>query len=131
MIEFKKIFRLEFLNRIDEIIVFYLFDEEDVKKIVEIMFKNLQERIKVSEYYVEFIIFLVEVIVKKGFDFVFGVRLLKCVIQSMVEDKILEVILEGKIKQGDEFIVDYVDGNIVIIKKEKVFIFLFEMVQLQ
>lgn len=131
MTELKKTFRPEFLNRIDEIIVFHPLDEEDVKKIVEIMLKNLKERIKTSEYYAEFTPSLVEAIAKKGFDPVFGARPLKRAIQSMVEDKISEAILEGKIKQGDEFIVDYVDGNTVIIKKEKASTSSSEMAQSQ
>lgn len=131
MAELKKTFRPEFLNRIDEIIVFHPLDEEDVKKIVEIMLKNLQERIKASEYYAEFTSSLVEAIAKKGFDPVFGARPLKRAIQSMVEDKISEAILEGKIKQGDEFIVDFIDGNTEIIKKEKASTSSSEMAQSQ
>jgi len=115
--ELKKTFRPEFLNRIDEIIVFHPLDQEEIEKIVEIMLNNLKERLNKNNFNVEYTKSLIEAIAKKGFDPLFGARPLKRAIQSMVEDKISEAILEGQIKQNDSFIVDYADDKTVINKK--------------
>ncbi|MEZ0536193.1 ATP-dependent Clp protease ATP-binding subunit [Caldicellulosiruptoraceae bacterium PP1] len=115
--ELKKTFRPEFLNRIDEMIVFHPLDQEDIKKIVEILLNNLKDRLKNSEYNFEWTESLVEAVAKKGYDPVFGARPIKRAIQSMVEDKISEAILEGKIKQNDSFVVSYENDSVVINKK--------------
>ncbi len=97
MAELKKQFRPEFINRIDEIIVFHKLNDEDIKQIIEIMLKQVQKRLKEQEYNVEIDDTVKELIAKKGIDTNYGARPLKRAIQSNVEDRIAEAILDGKI----------------------------------
>ena len=97
MAELKKQFRPEFINRIDDIIVFHKLNEDDIKQIIEIMLKQVQKRLKEQEYNVEIDDSVKELIAKKGIDANYGARPLKRAIQSNVEDRIAEAILDGKI----------------------------------
>lgn len=102
MEEVRRIFKPEFLNRIDEIMVFHVLNKENIKKIVTILLKTLEKRCKeqmditltvtgsVKEYLAE-----------TGFDSKYGARPLRRAIQSRIEDKLANEILEGKIKRGD------------------------------
>ena len=95
MSELKKQFRPEFINRIDEIIVFHKLGEEDIKQIIDIMLKQVQERLKDQNIEVTFDDTVKEYIAKKGVDTNYGARPLKRAIQSNIEDKIAESILDG------------------------------------
>ncbi len=97
MAELKKQFRPEFINRIDDIIVFHKLTEEDVKQIIEIMLRQVQNRLKEQDYIVEIDDSVKELVAKKGIDTNYGARPLKRAIQSNVEDKIAEAILDEKI----------------------------------
>ena len=97
MSELKKQFRPEFINRIDDIIVFHKLTEEDIGQIIEIMLKQVQKRLKEQEYDVEIDKTVKDLVAKKGIDANYGARPLKRAIQSNVEDKIAEAILDGKI----------------------------------
>ena len=97
MAELKKQFRPEFINRIDDIIVFHKLTDEDIKQIIDIMLKQVQKRLKEQEYNVEIDNSVKELVAKKGVDNNYGARPLKRAIQSIVEDKIAEAILDGKI----------------------------------
>ena len=97
MSELKKQFRPEFINRIDDIIVFHKLNKEDIDKIIEIMLKQVQERLTKQEYNVEIDNSVKDLVAKKGIDTNYGARPLKRAIQSNVEDKIAEAILDGKI----------------------------------
>ena len=97
MAELKKQFRPEFINRIDEIIVFHKLGADDIKKIIYIMLNQVEERLKEQNMNVEFDESVKEYIAKKGIDTNYGARPLKRTIQSSVEDKIAEAILDGKI----------------------------------
>ena len=97
MAELKKQFRPEFINRIDDIIVFHKLTDEDVKQIIEIMLRQVQNRLKDQDYIVEIDDSVKELVAKKGIDTNYGARPLKRAIQSNVEDKIAEAILDGKI----------------------------------
>lgn len=100
MEEIKRIFKPEFLNRIDETIVFHQLDKEDMKKILDIMLKSIEERgaqqlnikFKISEDAKEYI-------VDKAYDKAYGARPLKRTLQNLLEDKLAEDILDGKIKE--------------------------------
>ena len=111
--ELKKTFRPEFLNRIDEIIVFHPLDEEHIKKIVSLMLENLASRLKQNGISIEVSDNAKTFIAKKGFDPVYGARPLRRAIQNMIEDKIAEEILDGSIKPGQTVLVDVKDDNIV------------------
>ena len=98
--ELKKQFRPEFINRIDEIIVFHKLNDEDIKQIINIMLKQVQNRLKENEISIEFDDTVKEYIAKKGMDNNYGARPLKRAIQSNIEDKIAEAILDGAVVQN-------------------------------
>ncbi len=97
MAELKKQFRPEFINRIDDIIVFHKLTDEDISQIIEIMLRQVQNRLKENEYNVEIDKSVKDLVAKKGVDTNYGARPLKRAIQSNIEDKIAEAILDGKI----------------------------------
>ena len=97
MSELKKQFRPEFINRIDDIIVFHKLTDDDIGKIIEIMLKQVQKRLKEQEYNVEIDSSVKDLVAKKGVDANYGARPLKRAIQGIIEDKIAEAILDGKI----------------------------------
>ena len=97
MAELKKQFRPEFINRIDDIIVFHKLTDDDISKIIDIMLKQVQKRLSEQEYEVEIDNSVKELVAKKGIDTNYGARPLKRAIQGGVEDKIAEAILDGKI----------------------------------
>ena len=103
MEEVKRMFKPEFLNRIDEIIVFHTLNKEEIKKIVGILMRDLIKRCK-DQMNINLKVrdSVKELIAKEGFDPKYGARPLKRAIQSKIEDAMAEEILEGKIKEGDE-----------------------------
>ena len=112
MDELKKTFRPEFLNRLDEIIVFKKLDKESIEKITSLMLDEVTKRLKQKEIEVEFTDKLVEHIAKVGFDEVYGARPLRRAIQNDVEDLLAEEILDGKIKEKSKIKVDVVSDKI-------------------
>lgn len=114
--ELKRTFRPEFLNRIDEIIVFHPLEQEHLIKIVSIMMELLSKRLKDNDIDMEVTEEAKELLAKKGFDQVFGARPLRRAIQSMVEDKLAEEMLEGKVKAGDKVVVER-EGDELVVKK--------------
>ena len=115
MAEVKKQFRPEFINRIDDIIVFHKLSDDNIKKIIDIMLKNVEKRLEAQEIKIEITDEVKDLIAKKGVDKAYGARPLKRAIQSMVEDKIAEGILEGTIKNGQKTKL-VVQGDEVIVK---------------
>ena len=112
--ELKKQFRPEFINRIDDIIVFHKLNNEDINKIMEIMLKQVQKRLELQNYEVEIDDSAKELIAKKGVDTNYGARPLRRSIQNMLEDKIAEAILDGIIKPGKKAVATAKDDEIVI-----------------
>ena len=101
MAELKKEFRPEFINRIDEIIVFHKLTEKELNEIVDIMLNQIKKRISEKNIKLEIDKKAKELIIKKGTDTNYGARPLRRAIQSMIEDKLAEEILEGNLKSGD------------------------------
>ncbi|MBN9649001.1 ATP-dependent Clp protease ATP-binding subunit [Terrisporobacter glycolicus] len=101
MVELKKQFRPEFLNRIDDIIVFHSLNKEDISKIVKIMCKTLVERLEEMTIRLEMDEEAINLIAKSGFDLEYGARPLKRSIQKELENELSELILQGTIKSGD------------------------------
>ena len=101
--ELKKAFRPEFLNRIDEIIVFKQLRKEEIKEIAVRMLKNLQNRLSSMEITVNFTDEVISMISDAGFDPVYGARPLRRAIQSKIEDKLSEEILDGKVVSGKSY----------------------------
>ncbi len=117
--ELRRTFRPEFLNRIDDIIIFHSLNETQVKEIVDIMIKNLQKRLKKMDINVKISDETRSFISKKGFDPEFGARPLERVIRSMIEDQLAEEILKGNVSKTDNILINY-DGDKLIFNKEPV-----------
>ncbi|KAI4453782.1 atp-dependent clp protease [Holotrichia oblita] len=112
--EVKDTFRPEFINRIDDIIVFHSIDKEDSREIVKLISGESINRIKTNMgMKLTLTEALIDYIAESGYDTNFGARPLRRAIQNKIEDKLAEEILDGKIKEGDSITADYVDGNIV------------------
>lgn len=111
--ELKKTFRPEFLNRVDDIIVFHPLDQEHIKKIVGVMLKSLQKRLEQNGITMQVSDEAIAHLAQKGFDPVFGARPLRRAIQTMVEDKFAEQMLEGTVKSGDTVNIGFDGTNLV------------------
>ena len=98
--ELKNTFRPEFLNRVDDIVVFNRLTKDDIKKISENLLEILHKRLKNLQYNVHFDASVVEYIAKEGFDKIYGARPLKRTIQTKIEDVLSEKILENSIEKG-------------------------------
>ncbi len=109
--ELKKAFRPEFLNRIDDIIVFSQLSRDEIKKIAEKMLDSLKSRLKENEISATFDDSSLEQIASVGFDPVYGARPLRRAIQSDIEDMLAEKLLDGSIKKGSDIIVCFEDGK--------------------
>lgn len=101
--ELKNTFRPEFLNRVDDIIVFNRLTEENIKQIAANLLKNLEARIKAVDISIEFDQSVVDFTAKAGFDKVYGARPLKRAIQTKIEDVLSEKILEKEIEKGSSY----------------------------
>lgn len=112
--ELKKEFRPEFLNRVDEIIVFHQLDQENIKQIVGIMFEEVRKRLGANNIEVNITDAAKELLAKEGFDPVYGARPLRRAIQGKIEDRIAEMMLEGKAKPGKALVVDVKEDKIII-----------------
>jgi ATP-dependent Clp protease ATP-binding subunit ClpB len=119
--ELKKFFRPEFINRIDEIIVFRKLNKDDIKKIIDIQLERINARFADKKIKVVFDESIKEYLVKVGYDETFGARPLKRAIQKEVLDKIAIHIISNKIKEGDTVIVKYneKDGVVFEIKESE------------
>ncbi|EGL17109.1 MULTISPECIES: ATP-dependent protease ATP-binding subunit ClpC [Paenibacillus] len=119
MNELKKSFRPEFLNRIDEIIVFHSLDEKHIAEIVSLMADELRKRLKEQE--VDFILTdnAKNFLAKEGFDPSYGARPLRRAIQKHIEDRLSEELLKGSISKGDSLTIDEKDGELVVLRNEE------------
>ena len=116
--ELRRTFRPEFLNRVDEVIVFHPLEEEHMKEIVELMLKTIGKRIAEFGLHLEFTQEAKELLVKEGYDPAFGARPLRRVIQRMVEDELSEEMLAGKFKSGDEILVEAGENKLTFQPKQ-------------
>ena len=115
MAELKKTFRPELLNRIDDIIVFHKLTDENIGKIIDLMLKEVKNRLKAQNIEIEISKEVKDLIAQKGTDKAYGARPLRRAIQNMLEDKIAESILDGKIVEGKTAKAE-VKGEEIIIK---------------
>jgi ATP-dependent Clp protease ATP-binding subunit ClpC len=115
--ELKRTFRPEFLNRIDEIIVFHSLSQANINEIVGLMIKEVAARIEEHDIHMAVTDEVKMMLAKEGFDEDFGARPLRRAIQKKIEDRISEEILSGNIKYGDKITV-YLDGEKIKAKKE-------------
>ncbi|PAQ15177.1 ATP-dependent Clp protease ATP-binding subunit ClpC [Bacillaceae bacterium SAOS 7] len=115
MEELKRAFRPEFLNRIDEIIVFHALEKKHLKEIVTLMSDQLTSRLKEQDIIVELTDQAKEKIADEGYDPEYGARPLRRALQKQVEDRLSEELLKGKVLTGQHVIVD-VDNNEFVVK---------------
>lgn len=119
MEELKKAFRPEFLNRIDEIIVFHALEKAHLKEIVSLMVNELVERLREQNMELEVTDAVKEKVSEEGYDPQYGARPLRRALQKLVEDRLSEEVLKGTVREGQHIIVDVENGEIVIKPKEK------------
>jgi len=112
----KKTFRPEFLNRVDEIIVFQQLTKEEIRYIVDIMSSDLQKRIKQNGMELVISTESKDLIAKEGYNPAYGARPLRRAIQRMLEDAISEQVLQGTFKEGDVIDTMVEDGKVVFVK---------------
>ena len=111
--ELKKCFRPEFLNRVDDIIVFEQLGKEDIKEIARRLLKTLKNRVHDMGIELDFDDSAIDKIADEGFDPVYGARPLKRAIQSQIEDRLSEEMLEGRMTSGNKYICKHKDDSFV------------------
>ncbi len=116
MAELKKEFRPEFINRIDEIIVFHKLAESEILQIIDIMLMKVTNRLKENNIEIKIDDSVKDLIAKKGLDINYGARPLRRAIQSYVEDTISEAILDGVVQAGKKAVICTDDGDKCIVK---------------
>lgn len=118
MADLKKTFRPEFINRVDEIIVFHSLEQEDIVSIAELMLKELEERLAEQRISLDVTDSAKKYLAEKGFDKVYGARPLRRTILSAVEDPLAEKLLDNTFAEGDCVKVDAVDGALCFTRAE-------------
>ena len=111
MPDLKKTFKPEFLNRLDDIIVFNQLEQSDIEEIAKRMLKSLQKRTHDLGIELDFTDAAITELAKEGFDKTYGARPLRRAIQSKIEDKLSELILDKTIGEGSKCTVDFADGE--------------------
>ncbi len=111
--ELKKCFRPEFLNRVDDIIVFEQLNKDDIKEIARRMLKTLRNRVHDMGIELDFDDSAIEKISDEGFDPVYGARPLRRAIQSQIEDKLSEEMLDGSVTSGNKYVCKHTDDGFV------------------
>ena len=110
----KRHFRPEFLNRIDEMIVFHPLTEEDLKEIVTILMSDVTKRLEERDLQLEISPEAMQLLIKEGSDFTMGARPLKRAIQRLIEDPVSDLILKGDAKEGKIINADAKDNDLVV-----------------
>ena len=114
--ELKSTFRPEFLNRVDDIIVFHKLTDGDIREIAGRMLKTLQKRLGEIGVSAEFAETAVAEIAKEGFDPVYGARPLRRAIQTKLEDRLSELMLEGKVHAGNHVVCNFENGEFIFVE---------------
>lgn len=110
--ELKKVFRPEFLNRVDDVIVFSKLTKDEVKEIAALMLKGLSKRVEALGYTLEFTDKVIERIADEGFDEAYGARPIRRAVRSLVEDELSEKLLSGELKDKSRIVCDFEEGKI-------------------
>lgn len=113
MEDLKKTFKPEFLNRIDEIIVFNRLEKNDIKEIAKRMLKTLTKRLAEMDIKLSFTDEAISAIADAGFDNVYGARPLRRAIQQKIEDPLSELMLEKEVASGGSYVADFKDGKFI------------------
>jgi ATP-dependent Clp protease ATP-binding subunit ClpC len=119
MEEMKKVFRPEFLNRIDEVIVFHALTSSEIYQIVDLMVERVAKQVRSQGMDLEISEEAKQILAKEGYDPNYGARPLRRAVQRMIEDPLAEAILMGTFREGDIIRAEVKDGDIVFVKGEK------------
>jgi ATP-dependent Clp protease ATP-binding subunit ClpC len=119
MSEVKEFFRPEFLNRLDDIIVFHQHTKENIYQIAELKLRELADRLREREIFIVVTDEAKELLIKEGYDPKYGARPLVRTLERLIENPISDKILEGEFTKGDQIIIDAKDGQICFSKEEK------------
>src|SRR6185295_1445387 len=114
----RRTFRPEFLNRIDEVVIFHSLKPEHIEKIVDIQMQDLQRRLAERKITFELTEEARKTLAERGWDPVFGARPLKRAIQRMVENPLALQVLAGNFREGDHIIIDTTDRESFTFRKE-------------
>ena len=117
MTDLKSYFKPEFLNRLDDIIVFKSLDKKQIKEIARILLEDVKGLVKAQGMEIEFDDSVIELVANIGYDPEFGARPMERVIQNVVENPLADALLEGKFNKGDTIFATVKDGKIVFEKK--------------
>jgi ATP-dependent Clp protease ATP-binding subunit ClpC len=117
--ELRKTFRPEFLNRVDEIIVFHELTKEHLYKIIDLMIERLNRELKTQDVSVILTTAAKDLLIKEGYDSTLGARPMRRAIQRLIEDKLAEKLLEGEVKPGQTVVVDARDGEVILISRRR------------
>jgi ATP-dependent Clp protease ATP-binding subunit ClpC len=117
--ELKRHFRPEFLNRLDEVIVFHPLSREEIKQIIGLMLEEEKKLLREKEVELEVTADARDLIAKEGYDPDFGARPLRRAIQKLIENPLSEEILQGKFQHGDTVVVDIDNGHITFRRKNE------------
>ncbi len=117
LLELRKSFSPEFLNRVDETIVFQHLSAEDLRRIVELQAKRVAETLEEQKIHLELTDAAKDVLAEKGYDPNYGARPLKRTIQRLVESPLSKKLIQGEVKEGDKVVVDARDGEILLQSK--------------
>ncbi len=120
MDEVKRTFRPEFLNRLDEVIVFHSLSKEDIEKIIDILVRDVRKRLEERGIKLTLNKKAKDLIISKGFDPIYGARPLKREIQRDIEDPLSEELLSNKFESGDTIVVTVNKGKVVFRKKKNI-----------
>ena len=114
MAELKQAFKPEFLNRLDDVVIFNALGQKEIKGIVDIFFRDIEAKVKERDITLKLTDKAKEYIAQAGFDPVYGARPLKRALYEIVEDNLADLILEGKVVEGSTVEFDVVDGDIKV-----------------
>ncbi len=117
--ELRRTFRPEFLNRVDEVIVFRALTQEQTRQIVDLQLKDVEARLKDHDIHLEVTDEAKDLLAKEGFSKEFGARPLRRTIERMIENRLSEELLQGRIKDGDTVAVSVRDGEMSVERREK------------
>jgi ATP-dependent Clp protease ATP-binding subunit ClpB len=119
MAEVRNYFRPEFINRIDEVVVFHALDEKNIRSIAKIQLRYLEQRLRSMDMDLRVSDAVLAELAKVGFDPIYGARPLRRAIQSYIENPLATNILEGRFGPKDVIVVDYVNGNFTFSKVQQ------------
>jgi ATP-dependent Clp protease ATP-binding subunit ClpC len=117
--ELKRVFRPEFLNRVDNTVVFHALSKEHIRKIVELQLTEVEQQLVLKGVTMEVSDTTKDWLGEKGYDPVFGARPLRRVIQDEIEDRLSDALLESRFQEGDRVLIDMEAGEIILKKAEE------------